>query len=259
MSAAQAENNDTKVGVFSAIAAYTMWGFAPMYFKHLDSLSAMEVLMHRVVWSAVVLVLLIMGLRQFDKVTKAIRSLKVMAILLAAGLLLGANWLLFIWAINNDHLLDASLGYYINPLINVLLGYVFLQERLRRLQLVAVGLAALGVIVLLVSFGQLPWIALVLAVSFSIYGLLRKQVSVESMPGLFIETLMMLPIAIYYWSMFGTQASNMMTNTLSANVWLIAAGVVTTAPLLCFTAAARRIRYSTLGFFQTHNRKFVIA
>ena len=250
MSAAQAENNDTKVGVFSAIAAYTMWGFAPMYFKHLDSLSAMEVLMHRVVWSAVVLVLLIMGLRQFDKVIKAIRSLKVMAILLAAGLLLGANWLLFIWAINNDHLLDASLGYYINPLINVLLGYVFLQERLRRLQLVAVGLAALGVIVLLVSFGQLPWIALVLAVSFSIYGLLRKQVSVESMPGLFIETLMMLPIAIYYWSIFGTQASNMMTNTLSANVWLIAAGVVTTAPLLCFTAAARRIRYSTLGFFQ---------
>lgn len=250
MSAAQAENNDTKVGVFSAIAAYTMWGFAPMYFKHLGSLSAMEVLMHRVVWSAVVLVLLIMGLRQFDKVIKAIRSLKVMAILLAAGLLLGANWLLFIWAINNDHLLDASLGYYINPLINVLLGYVFLQERLRRLQLVAVGLAALGVIVLLVSFGQLPWIALVLAVSFSIYGLLRKQVSVESMPGLFIETLMMLPIAIYYWSIFGTQASNMMTNTLSANVWLIAAGVVTTAPLLCFTAAARRIRYSTLGFFQ---------
>ena len=138
MSVSQTENNDAKVGVLSAIAAYTMWGFAPMYFKHLDSLSAMEVLMHRVVWSAVVLVLLIMGLRQFDKVTKAISSLKVMAILLAAGLLLGANWLLFIWAINNDHLLDASLGYYINPLINVLLGYVFLQERLRRLQLVAV-------------------------------------------------------------------------------------------------------------------------
>lgn len=250
MSVSQTENNDAKVGVLSAIAAYTMWGFAPMYFKYLDALSAMEVLMHRVVWSAAVLVILIVSLKQIDKVIKALRSVRVMGILLAAGLLLGANWLLFIWAINNDHLLDASLGYYINPLINVLLGYLFLQERLRRLQMWAVGLAALGVVILIVSYGQLPWIALVLAVSFSIYGLLRKQVSVESMPGLFIETMMMLPIAIYYWVIWGTASSNMFSNTWSFNLWLIAAGVVTTAPLLCFTAAARRIRYSTLGFFQ---------
>lgn len=247
---ATASMSPAKVGVINAVAAYTMWGVAPIYFKALESLSALEVLMHRVVWSAVVLVILVVLLKQGKKVVAALHTPKVMAILLCAGLLLGANWLLFIWAINNDHLLDASLGYYINPLINVLFGYLFLHERLRKLQLVAVGLAFAGVTFLVVSFGQLPWIALVLAISFSVYGLLRKQIPVDSMPGLFIETLLLLPIAIVYWVGFASTSSDMTSNSLTFNSLLIAAGVVTTAPLLCFTAAARRIRYSTLGFFQ---------
>jgi len=165
-------------------------------------------------------------------------------------LLLGANWLLFIWAINNDHILDASLGYYINPLINVFLGRLFLGERLRNLQRVAVGLAVIGVAILIFSYGHVPWIALVLAGSFSVYGLLRKQVAVDSLPGLFIETLMLSPFAIIYWVFFGSEYSNLFNNDATLNTLILAAGIVTTAPLLCFTAAARRIMYSTLGFFQ---------
>ena len=151
---------------------------------------------------------------------------------------------------NNDHLLDASLGYYINPLLNVFLGRMFLQERLRPLQQTAVVIAVLGVAILILSYGQVPWIALVLAASFGVYGLLRKQVAVDSLPGLLIESTMMLPFAIGYWIWFAGPASNMFTNNMELNAILIAAGIVTTAPLLCFTAAARRIMYSTLGFFQ---------
>ncbi len=240
----------TQVGVMCAIAAYTMWGIAPLYFKQLQIMPSIDVLLHRVVWSALILVGLIAGKRQWGKVKAAVRSRKVMLILFAAGILLGANWLLFIWAINNDHILDASLGYYINPLLNIFFGRLFLQERLRLFQKVAVLLAIAGVSILVFSYGQVPWIALVLATSFSIYGLLRKQVAVDSMPGLFIETLMMLPFALIYWVFFASEYSNMLTNEMSLNLWLLAAGIVTTAPLLCFTAAARRIMYSTLGFFQ---------
>ncbi|NMH59905.1 EamA family transporter RarD [Alteromonas sp. MYP5] len=240
----------SRAGVLFAIAAYSMWGLAPMYFKLLQSMPAIEILMHRVVWSAVILAGLIVGFKQKAKVIKALRSRKVMTILLIAGLLLGANWLLFIWAINSNQLLDASLGYYINPLINILLGRLFLGEKLRPLQQVAVVLAILGVSVLVFSYGELPWIALVLAGTFGVYGLLRKQVDVDSLPGLFIETMMMLPFAVIFWVWFASPQSNMAENSLEFNAILIAAGVVTTAPLLCFTAAARRIMYSTLGFFQ---------
>ncbi len=213
-------------------------------------LPAAEILMHRVIWSVVLLVGLIAALKQWPKVGAALRNKRVMQILFVAGLLLGANWLLFIWAINNDHILDASLGYYINPLINVFLGRLFLGERLRNLQRVAVGLAVIGVAILIFSYGHVPWIALVLAGSFSVYGLLRKQVAVDSLPGLFIETLMLSPFAIIYWVFFGSEYSNLFNNDATLNTLILAAGIVTTAPLLCFTAAARRIMYSTLGFFQ---------
>lgn len=248
--AADQATRATKVGVLSAIAAYSMWGVAPVYFKQLQTLPAMDVLMHRVVWSAVILLVMVLVLKQWPKVKAAVRSFRVMKVLFVAGLLLGANWLLFIWAVNNDHILDASLGYYINPLINVFFGRLFLGEKLRPLQQAAVVLAIVGVAVLVVSYGEVPWIALVLAITFSVYGLLRKKVAVDSLPGLFIETVMLLPLALVYWVGFASEQSNMFTNSLSLNGLLLAAGVVTTAPLLCFTAAARRIMYSTLGFFQ---------
>lgn len=239
-----------KAGVLFAIAAYSMWGFAPMYFKLLLDVPAMEILVHRIVWSVAVLVLLVVVAGHLPKVMVALKDKRVLQILLLSGILLGANWLLFIWAVNNDHLLDASLGYYINPLLNVFLGRVFLQERLRRLQKFAVGLALFGVSILVISYGQVPWIALALAGTFGIYGLLRKQVAVDSLPGLLIESVMMMPLAIAYWIWFAGDSSNMFENSWSLNTILVCAGIVTTAPLLCFTAAARRIMYSTLGFFQ---------
>lgn len=244
------QRDQTKAGVLLAISAYSMWGFAPMYFKLLQTMPALEILLHRIVWSVVILFALIMVLRHHQKVVNALKSKKVLSTLLLSGLLLAGNWLLFIWAVNNDHLLDASLGYYINPLLNVLLGYLFLGERLRKRQQVAVVLAFIGVAYLVISVGKLPWIALVLAGSFGVYGLLRKKVAVESIPGLYVESLMMLPFAIWFWWAMASPASNMLNNDLDLNLILIAAGIVTTAPLLCFTAAARRIQYSTLGFFQ---------
>ncbi|WP_082633356.1 EamA family transporter RarD [Lacimicrobium alkaliphilum] len=243
-------DKSARTGVLLAIAAYSMWGFAPMYFKLLLEVPAPDILLHRIIWSMLILVVLVVALGQFAKVRKALLTPKVMKILLISGLLLGGNWLLFIWAINNDHLLDASLGYYINPLLNVALGRIFLGERLRRMQKIAVGLALFGVGIMIVSYGQVPWIALALAGSFGIYGLLRKQVDVDSMPGLFLETLLMMPVAIAYWIWFASPASNMFENSTALNLTLMCAGVVTTAPLLCFTGAARRIMYSTLGFFQ---------
>ncbi|MDM7859175.1 EamA family transporter RarD [Alteromonas sp. ASW11-36] len=243
-------DQQTRAGVLFAIAAYSMWGFAPMYFKLLDFMPATEILVHRVVWSAILLLILVVLRNQWPKIKAAITSRNVMLILLAAGLLLAANWLLFIWAVNNDQLLEASLGYYINPLFNILFGRLFLAERLRPMQKAAVVLAITGVAIAIAGLGYLPWIALVLAISFSLYGLLRKKVAVDSMPGLFIETSMMLPAAVVYWLVFGGEGSNMLTNDTYSNTLLLLAGVITTAPLLCFTAAARRIQYSTLGFFQ---------
>lgn len=243
-------NSQARSGVLFALAAYSMWGFAPLYFKLLTFIPAPEILVQRVVWSMVVLILLVVVLKQWPSIQRALRSKKVMLTLFIAGGLLAANWLLFIWAVNNDHLLEASLGYYINPLLNMLFGRLFLAERVRPLQKVAVVLALSGVVVAVIGLGYLPWIALVLAMSFSLYGLLRKTVGVDSIPGLFIETFMMLPVVLAYWFWFAGDASNLLTNDSTTNILLLAGGVITTAPLLCFTAAARRIRYTTLGFFQ---------
>ncbi len=238
------------IGGLCAVMAFSLWGIAPMYFKLLSAMPAIEILMHRILWSMVILVVLILATRQLAKVRNAMGNTQVLKVLLLSGLLLAGNWFLFIWAVNNEHILDASLGYYINPLLNVLLGYLFLKERLHRAQQLAVALAAIGVAVLIISHGTVPWIALVLAGSFGIYGLLRKQVAVDSLPGLLIETTLMLPFALIYWVEYASGASDMLANDWHMNGILFAAGVVTTAPLLFFTAAARRLRLATLGFFQ---------
>ena len=244
------DDKSVKTGVIFALAAYSMWGIAPMYFKLLTSVPALEIVMHRIVWSVLVLCLLLIFRKKFNQVFKAIRDPKIIATLAISGLLLAMNWLVFIWAVNNDKMLDASLGYFINPLFNVLLARFFLKESLTRLQLLAVFVALAGVAFLIFSYGQLPWIALILATSFSIYGLLRKKVTVDSMPGLLIESCIMLPFALLYWLIIDTSSGNMLANSPDLNITLMLAGVVTTAPLLCFTAAARRIRYTSLGFFQ---------
>ncbi|MHA7584897.1 EamA family transporter RarD [Vibrio harveyi] len=241
----------SRQGVLLAIGAYTMWGIAPIYFKSIAEVSPLEILSHRVIWSFFLLAALLHFGRHWRSVRDIIKNKTKMMFLVSTAILVGANWLIFIWAVNSNHMLDASLGYYINPLINVLLGMVFLRERLRKLQWFAVVLAACGVLVQLIVFGSVPVVAIALAMSFGFYGLLRKKVSVEAQTGLFIETLVMLPAAaIYLLFIASSPTSNMLDNPMQLNTLLIAAGVITTLPLLCFTGAATRLKLSTLGFFQ---------
>jgi len=238
-------------GVIFAIAAYTFWGIAPVYFKLIAQVPALEILAHRIIWAFIIVFMLIIGLKRLQRVIPVMKNPSHMGRLLVATLLLGGNWFLFIWAVNNDHILDASLGYYINPLLNVAIGMVFFSERMRTIQLVAIAMAVIGVVIQIVSFGSVPWIALVLAFSFAIYGAIRKRLPVDSITGLWLETLLLLPIMLVYMLFFAQSASSDLTaNPWTLNLLLILAGVVTTVPLLCFTAAAQRIRYSTLGFFQ---------
>ncbi len=245
------EQQKARQGVLLALGAYTMWGIAPIYFKSLAAVSPLEILSHRVVWSFFLLAALLHFGRHWRTVRDVLTSKSKMLYLVTTAILVGANWLIFIWAVNANHMLDASLGYYINPLINVLLGMLFLGERLRKLQWFAVTLAACGVLVQLIVFGSVPIVAIALAFSFGFYGLLRKKVSVDAQTGLFIETLVMLPAAaIYLLFIADTPTSNMLVNPSQLNLLLIAAGVVTTLPLLCFTGAATRLKLSTLGFFQ---------
>ncbi|EOW9407635.1 EamA family transporter RarD [Vibrio cholerae] len=227
-----------------------MWGIAPIYFKALGAVSALEILSHRVVWSFVLLAVLIHLGRRWRSVVGVVHTPRKFWLLFVTALLVGGNWLIFIWSINANHMLDASLGYYINPLLNVLLGMLFLGERLRKLQWFAVALAAIGVGIQLVVFGSVPIVAIALATSFGFYGLLRKKIQVDAQTGLFLETLFMLPAAIYLIWLADTPTSDMALNTWQLNLLLVCAGVVTTLPLLCFTGAAARLKLSTLGFFQ---------
>ncbi|WP_220719885.1 EamA family transporter RarD [Agarivorans litoreus] len=244
-------NQATKHGVMFALAAYIMWGFAPIYFKSLSAVPAYEILAHRVLWSCVFVAVMLAVGKQWSAVSAVIKHPKQLAILALTSVLIGINWLIFIWAVNNDRMLDASLGYYINPLFNVILGMLFLGERFRRAQWLAIGLALIGVLIQVISYGSLPWIAISLAVSFGLYGLLRKKVNLGALPGLFVETLWLLPLAAaYLWIFADSSTSHLVNNSLGLNALLLSAGIVTTLPLLCFAAAATRLRLSTIGFFQ---------
>ena len=247
----QLEENSNRNGALSALSAYLLWGFAPIYFKLLTDIEPGEILMHRVIWSTVFLLVMVILMKKWSQLVVICQQPKILLQLSLSASFLGVNWFLFIWAVNNNHLLDASLGYYINPLFNVILGMIFFNERLRRNQLIAVFLALVGVLIQLLALGTLPMISLVLASTFATYSLLRKKLPINAFIGLLIESLMMLPIALIYWFFFAeSSTSNMAINTTSLNFTLIMAGIVTTAPLLFFTAAAKRLTLSTLGFFQ---------
>ncbi|MCE9688018.1 EamA family transporter RarD [Shewanella sp. AS16] len=244
-------NLEHRKGIFLAICAYCLWGFAPLYFKLLQQVAATEILLHRIIWSFAFMLLLMAGIGGFSRLRLLLRQPKQLAVLLLTSVLIAGNWLLFIWAVNNDHMLDASLGYFINPLLNVLLGMLFLGERLRKLQWVAVALACVGVMIQLLSFGSIPLVSLALAGSFGFYGLLRKKVNVDAKTGLLVETAILLPVALSYLLLTLDSASaNMFTNPWQMNLMLMAAGIVTTIPLLCFAGAAVRIPLTLLGFLQ---------
>ena len=238
-------------GLPYAIGAYAIWGFVPLFFKLLTSVPPVEVLAQRIIWSLPLCFVIMAFRRQIGEYLAALRDWRALRLLLLSSVLIAANWLVYIFAIFTDHVLAASLGYYLNPLVNVLLGMIFLGERLSRLQAVAVAIAAVGVAILLAGALDTLWISLSLALTFAFYGLIRKVAPVGSLPGLAVETTVLMPLSIvaavwYVWigdgHGFGSDAGVS---------WLLAAGgVVTAVPLLLFATAARKMSYAALGFVQ---------
>ena len=238
-------------GILYAASAYVLWGLFPLYFSHLSTVPATEVLVHRVVWSLVFVLAVLAWRRQWAWLAPTLRQPRVIGAFVASALLLSCNWLTYIWSVNHGHVVDASLGYFITPLVNVLLGYTVLHERPRRLQWSALALATLGVVWLTVAAGQLPWIALVLAASFGGYGLLRKIAPLGALEGLSLETMLLaLPalVALALW--WGRGPASFPSPDLATNLWLIGVGPLTAVPLLLFAAGARRISMTTLGLLQ---------
>ena len=240
-----------RAGFLLGIGAYALWGVMPLYFKALARVSATEIVAHRIIWSLIFLAVLATLSRRWSTIRTAFATPRVLMILVVTALLIGVNWLLFIYAVVSNHVLEASLGYYLNPLVNVLLGVVLLKERLTAGQIFATFLAAAGVAVLAAGAGSALWISLTLAGTFALYGFVRKVAPVDSLEGLSIETTLLAPLALGYlfWlERSGTLAFGALD--LSTDLLLALGGAATATPLLMFTAAARRLPYSTLGFLQ---------
>jgi len=245
------DTQQTRQGIGYALGAYFIWGIAPAYFKLVKEVPATEIMTHRVIWSALFMLLLITLTRSWTQVRSVLAQPKKVLLLALTAVTIGGNWLLFNWAVNNQHMLEASLGYFINPLINVVFGMLFLRERFRRLQWLAVLLATTGVLVQLWQFGSLPIIGLGLALSFALYGLVRKKIQVDAQSGMLIETLWLFPLAaIYLFGFADSATSHLSANAMSLNLKLVAAGIINTIPLMLFAAACARLRLSTVGFFQ---------
>lgn len=239
---------ETRTGILYGLACYGWWGIVVVYFKWVDHVAPLELLAHRVSWSFVLIGLLLAYRRRWAETVSHFRQPRVMLTLVATTLLVATNWFTFLWAVIHEQVVQASLGYFINPLFNVVLGFVFLRERLRRPQVVAVALAALGVTVLTIRLGQLPVISLVLAGSFGMYGLLRKTARVDSLVGLTLETLLLLPFTLGYLVWLQAVGSGDFGQVgRSTDVLLILSGAVTALPLLWFAHAARRLPLTTLG------------
>ena len=240
-----------RTGLLQGLGAYGIWGLLPLFFWLLDGVDSGEVVAMRVLWSVVLLGVLIVALRRVPLFLAAVRSRRAMTYLGISAALISANWLVYVWAVNNGRMLEASLGYYINPLVNVLLGMLILGERLRRLQWLAVLLAAVGVAQQIWQVGALPWVSLALALTFGFYGLIRKQAPVAVLPGLVVETWLLLPLASG-WLLMNPGAASAQASFWSSTeaLWLMAAGPITLVPLVCFNAAARNLPYATLGFLQ---------
>ena len=238
-------------GLILGLSAYALWGILPIYFKAIDHVSAPEIVAHRIVWSLLFLLVLATAWRRWPGIRAALTTPKVAMTLAVTALLIAANWLIWIYAVVSGHVLEGSLGYYLNPLVNVVFGVFLLKERLTRVQVAAVFLAAAGVAVLAAGASGAIWISLSLAASFASYGFLRKVAPVDSVEGLTIETAYLTPLAIG-WLLWlqSSGGSGFLAGDVQTDVLLLAGGVITAVPLLLFTAAARLLPYSTLGFLQ---------
>ncbi len=254
-------NQETTKGVLYGLAAYTMWGSFPLYFALFEGIPAWEVLIHRVIWSCLFLALVIALLKRWPAVTAALKQPRKLGFVLGCAVFIALNWGVYIYAVETRHVLQASLGYFLTPLVNVAMGLLILGERISRLQMVAVGLAAVAILYQFFLLGELPWITLVLAFSFGTYGLLRKKVELDGLSGLFVETLLLLPLGLLTLAWLSARGVSHFTEDTHSTLLLLSSGVVTAIPLLAFAGAARRLKLSTVGFLMYINPtiQFLIA
>ena len=238
-------------GIIYGVAAYGIWGFFPVFWKLLVHVSPLELIYHRIIWSFLMLLAIIFFLRRWTSFREQAFTLKRIGIYTVSALLVGVNWLLYVWAVNSGHIVECSLGYFINPLVSVLLGVIFLRERLRLLQWVSIGFAFAGVLFLSVLYGSLPWIALSLAISFGLYGFIKKTAPLDSLNGLTLETgVLFLPVLVLLCVSELDGRAAFMNMGIGTDILIILTGLVTTVPLLLFSAAAQRIPLSLLGILQ---------
>lgn len=256
-----AKFSEDSQGIAYGVGAYTMWGCFPLFFALFQGVPTFEILIHRIIWSCVFLALVITVMRRWEPVRQALARPGRLGRVLGCALLIGLNWGVYIYAVETHHVLQASLGYFLTPLVNVALGMLILRERMEPLQGVAIALAGAAILLQLVVLGTMPWISLILALSFGTYGLLRKQILLDGLSGLFVETLLLLPIAllVVMW-MLQTSQSHFSSDARTTFL-LVASGVVTAVPLLAFAGAARRLRLATVGFLMYINpsMQFLIA
>jgi len=243
--------SEEKKGVIFAILAFTFWGLVPIYFKLVSSVSPLEILAHRIIWSLLFLYILIISTKQMGMVKKIFKDKRKFKILFLTALLVSTNWLIFIWAVSNNKITEASLGYYINPIVNIILGIIFFSEKPTKFQKIAILFAIFAILNELISFGSIPLLSLSLAFSFGFYGMLRKKISLPSVAGLFIETLILAPFALLYFIyLFFTSQNSFNFSFDYISLLLVSAGFITVLPLLWFNAAATRISLVKLGFLQ---------
>lgn len=241
---------DLRLGLTAALGAYIIWGLLPLYFKVLGHIPPTDMLAHRIVWSVPTGIVFLAIASRWDDLRLALTPGKLKWLLLS-GCMIGANWFLYIWAVGEDRVMEASLGYYINPLVNVLIGFVFLSERLRVAQWIAVGLAAIGVLIMTAAFGRFPWVSLVLCLTFAIYSLIRKQVQVDARAGFVVEAALLLPVAAGWLIHRGTLVgADVLGQSVTDIPLLILSGPITAVPLILFAIAAKRLMLSTVGMFQ---------
>jgi chloramphenicol-sensitive protein RarD len=242
---------EEKTGILYAIAAFAFWGLAPIYFKQVASVAPTEVLAHRILWSVVVLIVFLSLGKQFGQIKLLFKDSSKLKWLMLSSLLVSTNWLIFIYAVSIGQILEASLGYFINPLISMLFAALFFSERISRNQSIAIGIALLAVIIQVILLGKLPLISLGLAITFALYGAVRKKVHVASLSGLFVETILILPLAVgYLWYLWHTDTIAFGAGDGYLTLMLSLAGIVTVLPLLWFNAGTIRLKLSTIGMLQ---------
>lgn len=246
--------SEQKLGLVYGLTAYTIWGLFPWYFHLLIQVDPWQVLTQRIIWSFLFVSVIVLLLRHWTPIKAALTQGKILLGLCLSSLLIAANWLIFIWAVGQDRVVESSLGYFITPLVSVLLARIFLKESLDFYRLTAVILALIGVLWLILQLGLIPWVSLSLAASFGFYGLVRKTVPVDSLTGLWVETGILLPFALIWWIWLETQGqSQLLSEGLQTTSLLIFSGALTAAPLLLFASAAKRLSLTTVGFMMYIN------